>query len=119
MKDYRIRAWNIDENRYVKPNIAFITTKGKIKHEKHIIIEQDTGLKDKNGDPIYQGDIVALTDLEDGLISFEEVVQLPCGVWYLDTVENDSLYDCVQYQDKLVDIRANIHENPELLEQKW
>lgn len=96
------------------------------------IIDQDsigeyTGLIDKNGKEIYEGDIIHLNDEEfalehgNGIVVFLEKDQggRPCGgLWYLEDADEysnteNSLYD-LWYQGEL-EIIGNIHDNPELL----
>ena len=86
------------------------------------IIEQCTGLKDKNGKLIYEGDIVRIFyDHFNGTFTEKEVVGpvvWECGTW----VVNNSLlnhapeYDETHLESAAVEVIGNIHENPELLE---
>lgn len=79
------------------------------------LIEQYTGLKDKNGKEIYEGDIVLFEDhcseepeIGIGNIEFEEGIF--CVNW------PDSGFQPLNEVE--VKIIGNIHENPELLENK-
>lgn len=79
---------------------------------------QYTGLKDINGKEIYESDIVkVISSADDAVLSYEEVTQLPCGVWYLTTSINEGMYDVMMYSDNYIEIAGNLYENPELLEE--
>ena len=86
--------------------------------ERYTLIarRQYSGLFDKNGLEIYVGDILRLYVLDydfEPTETYGEVIQLPDGCWYVGGV-NDSIYDCIQYQDKHFEVIGNIYENPEL-----
>lgn len=74
-------------------------------------IEQYTGLKDKNGKEIYEGDIVVNTYYDDG-----EMYKV---LWVDDSVAfgMESLDDMELYKLPLesLEVIGNIHENPELV----
>ena len=82
--------------------------------EYEVVIEQYTGLKDKNGKEIYEGDIVKGKSI--GIITWD----LTC-CWY-SVVSNLVTYPIKPYTEILFnngeewEIIGNIHENPELLE---
>ncbi len=81
------------------------------------IVEQCTGLKDKNGKLIYEGDIVLLTD-ED---SFEQT-QKTIVRWAEENASfglfgsKDLYYGFYSYNSDNFEVIGNIHENPELLQ---
>jgi len=75
-----------------------------------------TGLKDKNGKEIFEGDIVTPTGLfrtdEDGIVNWDKDL---CG--FVPFCHYDS--DCREYYNiKKCEIIGNIYENPELLEHR-
>ena len=90
---------------------------------KEVVLMQSTGLKDKNGVEIFEGDLVKITvsngfDYLDGNLSIVKKSDYHAGVIcellsntleYLITDESETGY---RYE-----VVGNIYENPELLEQ--
>lgn len=83
------------------------------------IVEQCTGLKDKNGNLIYEGDIVELTDDD----SFEKPIKTIVR-WAEENAcfglfgSHNLYYGFSSYESDNFEVIGNIHENPELLEDK-
>jgi uncharacterized phage protein (TIGR01671 family) len=87
--------------------------------DDNFILEQFTGLTDKNGKEIYEGDILLWSD-RNGKIK-KWVVDFVCGgfcakvngkggSWQL------SILTAMSFDTDPCEIIGNIHENPELLE---
>lgn len=80
-------------------------------------VGQYTGLTDKNGTKIFEGDIVKITDdndntdFSDGGIGNVEFI---CGLWYVSGKPQNGLWDLMQ--GYYCEVIGNIHDNPELLE---
>ena len=86
------------------------------------IIEQFTGLKDKNGKDIYEGDICSFTSKTGKHVGVVEWTD-NLASFGLRMVKNNFLYtfselDTMGVNLDTLKVIGNIHENPELVEEK-
>lgn len=76
------------------------------------ILRQYTGLKDKNGREIYEGDILYWDDNISGVIKYKD------GSFYFETVDEfySSWLRVIKHDlETRMEVIGNIYENPELL----
>ena len=76
----------------------------------HLVIMQSTGLFDKNGKEIFEGDIVKCSGLIGTIESFK-------AMWICSFVKYNN-YQKVGFFAQEIEVVGNIYENPELLEDK-
>ena len=84
-----------------------------------VVLMQSTGLRDKNGKEIYEGDIVKVTDGDERTNFPDGGIGTICGLdeifmWYIDGQVHNGLFDISQ--EYYIEVIGNIYENPELLE---
>ena len=76
-------------------------------------IMQYTGLKDKNGVEIYEGDIVKIKSNPLDMIGYIIYDEYDLAFELRDD-ENES-QECLWYQEQELEVIGNIYDNPELL----
>lgn len=135
---FRFRAWDKSFRR-MRYNIFFFWKENEITvyeleedgskyylPNSHIVLEQCTGLKDKNGKLIYEGDILATSNTnqnnnldtwDKNALGYTAVIwdnELSCfsgSNWTWEKIGYESVYGM-----KFIEVVGNIRENPELLE---
>jgi hypothetical protein len=109
-REIKFRVWSIELKRYCKYSSTHIgddfkTTFGG---DKDFIIEQYTGLKDKNGKEIYEGDVGKFYRKHIGKIVYR------IGGFFFE--EPSGRHTPIQILNPIdCEIIGNIHDNPELL----
>ena len=121
MREIKFRAWLKEERKMVNVETLFIGINrlcfGNSKTEdlffrdfEEVELMQYTGLKDKNGKEIYEGDIYHVGDKNIRYLV----------VWFDSGFEGKQLrstsYAGLESWAKDIEILGNIYENPELLE---
>lgn len=86
-----------------------------------IELMQSTGLKDKNGKEIFEGDIVQFEDcyeVSDFLYINTGIIEWCQGGFHVTNRDSVLMEDLLDGDSLDVTIIGNIYENPELLEEK-
>ena len=129
---FKFRVWNKPGNSYISAkddaDFVYLEEEGNITvglyngdeedmlylKEEDLIVEQCTGLKDKNGNLIYEGDILK----DDNNCIWRCVFQMNNG-YSINSLGFMLINEFGHAQPFInVEVIGNIHENPELLEDK-
>ena len=142
-REIKFRAWSIKKRKYIDIDTLYcangkvcgIVCNGIVYDVDDVILEQDTGIEDKNGKRICEGDICKLAYSTKGKThkhghkKYEDIekVDFEYGFFLFSTPERDgissgiSFYDYGESSDKdgsykyEAEVIGNIHENEELL----
>ena len=83
-------------------------------------VGQYTGLTDRNGRKIFEGDIVVFADFFDDKIHRGEVYWCDSAFWFdcTETEGDEGMYSLAYISVNVLEVIGNIYDNPELLEVK-
>jgi uncharacterized phage protein (TIGR01671 family) len=116
MRKIKFRAWDVIQKRWLSNTQTFNELADQCTYNpemgEYYKLSQFTGLLDKNGTEIYEGDIVKAVDVlltvwyNDSTASFDVL-------HYGDTTgDTESLYSQIE-SDIPIEVIGNIYENPE------
>ena len=112
MREIKARVWDNTCKCWLKDFVIYkqgnVSSDEVWLQKKEAIIELYTGLKDKNGKEIYEGDIVVDEYMERGYVHYAD--DEAC---YLITFNSGDVSQFIL--DKESEVIGNIHENPELV----
>lgn len=133
MREFKFRLWSIEEKQFIAPNILEVFNEsGDLTPFKYIktgklnplympvenyIIQQYTGLTDKNNKPIYEGDIVKFSRLfekERQIKELKSFVRFDEGKFGFDLIGFNGMFYDLSYECS-IEVIGNIFEHPELL----
>lgn len=120
-RELKFRAWDKYAKKMIAPHDGdFIKWHAMSNWKDCLEVMQYTGLKDKNGKEIYEGDICKSDHGTVGKIEFHNGAFCWCNggnYWCIHETPNDGMpFDETILQVEDVLIVGNIYENPELLE---
>jgi uncharacterized phage protein (TIGR01671 family) len=126
MRTIKFRAWD-GKNKYIldcsygnwisfdgvlyeEANLKYNTPNTEIEKSKDLTLMQFTGLQDKNGKEIYEGDI-----LKGNSKTRKSVVTFAEGIFWANYGNGQLELSILLDPEKEVQVIGNIYQNPELL----
>lgn len=130
----RYRAWDNVKKEMFKDTFA-ITESGQVvvvEQESvasspdyvfvdNLVIMQSTGLRDKNGKEIFEGDVLEIEDEEEVLGNAKLTWDNEQAVFMIEAISVDDIapfHEILSDESYSYRVVGNVYENPELLEEK-
>lgn len=127
----KFRAWDSVKKEMFKDTFAitesgqavvveqkFVTGSPDYVFVEHLVIMQSTGLFDRNGKEIFEGDVVRMRNPRDrrqiGMFQVVRVANSPM-LGLLDKKLTTEIFNLYEYMSNYYEVKGNIYENQELL----
>ena len=130
MRDIKFRCWDTENKQMLKVQEldfedTFYGGRLSIRADMYndyfdiedMILMQYTGLKDKNGKEIYEGDIIKIYAEGLGGEAIGKIVYDEYDLAFVLRNEVEELSECLWYAEQQIEVIGNIYDNPELLEE--
>ncbi|MFK5706208.1 YopX family protein [Ligilactobacillus sp. LYQ139] len=133
---YKFRAWDKQKQKYiygVERGLNVISQAGNIRvlsiaeidDSERYVLEQCSGLKDKQGRLIYEGDVVQITEKEDEIYKERLLITLKNGIFWANDNDDNEYPELITVDEMVNDdaetfeildnrIIGNIHEDPKI-----
>lgn len=137
---YKFRAWDEQRKKYIygiERRLNIVSQAGNIRvlsiaeidDNERYVLEQCSGLKDSQGQLIYEGDIVQITEKEDKICKERLLITLKNGVFWANDNDDNEYSELVTVDEMVNDdaetfqildnkIIGNIHEDLKIVDTK-
>lgn len=125
MREIKFRAWDKEKNKFVQ-DVDGVSLDGQIldlwmsehgigNRDRDVVLMQYTGLKDKNGKEVYEGDVLSTNLTSPDAIKFVYVKCFSGGEYVFKATTENYSTSWRELCNLDVEVIGNIYSNPELL----
>lgn len=127
MREIKFRGRRLDNREWVygsliifhdwegNRRVQIVDDVGNIYEADPATVGQYTGLKDKDGKEIYEGDIIRCFCPETLFIDYTGIIKFKDCSFNFYHIDGDGMLRMRDFDGLAIEIMGNIHDNPELL----
>jgi len=125
-REIKFRVWDTHKKEWVK-NLTYCIDDFSTTNKEWHKVTQFTGMHDKNGKDIYEGDLVLIENTHEKFKDYPLLITFEDGSFCLRLINTNTFSSAITMRDNIANSRhfegvdpiitiiGNLHENPELL----